>query len=115
LFNEVKLRNRLKVRIRNLNDLEIQVDNDQETVLSALQRNFVDWMHACGGKGRCTTCKAIVEEGLDEMSELSEAELKYKEKGLLGSNERLICQTRVLGNVIIVVPEENKLPHIQYT
>ncbi|MCB0504971.1 MAG: 2Fe-2S iron-sulfur cluster binding domain-containing protein, partial [Cyclobacteriaceae bacterium] len=28
-------------------------------ILAILQENYIDWMHACGGNGRCTTCRCV--------------------------------------------------------
>ena len=71
-------------------------------------------MHACGGKGRCTTCKVIVLKGHEHLISVTPAENRYRAMGALKSNERLSCQVRILGDVTIAVPEEYKLPHIDY-
>ncbi|MEQ8810457.1 MAG: 2Fe-2S iron-sulfur cluster-binding protein, partial [Imperialibacter sp.] len=68
-----------KIVIQNLNNKRLFSENSGRTLLSILQENYIDWMHACGGKGRCTTCKAIVHEGLALLGELTEAEKKYVE------------------------------------
>jgi 2Fe-2S ferredoxin len=84
------------------------------TMLEAFQQAQIDWMYACGGKGRCTTCKAIVLDGAKNLTPLTTAENKYSEQGALGSSERLSCQAKIIGDVCIVVPDEYKLPHIKY-
>ncbi|MEQ8533267.1 MAG: 2Fe-2S iron-sulfur cluster-binding protein [Imperialibacter sp.] len=104
-----------KIVIQNLNNKRLFSENSGRTLLSILQENYIDWMHACGGKGRCTTCKAIVHEGLALLGELTEAEKKYVEMGRLESNERLACQCRVSNDIEISVADENKFPHIDYT
>ena len=71
-------------------------------------------MHACGGKGRCTTCKVIVVNGFENFSDVTPAEVRYHQLGALGDTERLSCQTRISGDVSIAVPDEYKLPHVQY-
>jgi 2Fe-2S ferredoxin len=85
------------------------------TLLAALQAAGHDWMHACGAKGRCTTCRLQVSAGLANLSPLSDAELRYRAAGRLQETERLTCQARLpAGEVTGRVPEATKLPHVQY-
>jgi len=74
----------------------------------------LDWMHACGGKGNCTTCKAVMLSGEENFSDLTKAELRYKKQGLLYEGERLACQAKISGDVTVAIPEEGKLPHLKY-
>jgi ferredoxin, 2Fe-2S len=93
----------------------ISVSDTTRPLLYLLQDEFIDWMHACGGKGRCTTCKAIILEGHENLGVRTRDEERYAENGDLQPNERLACQVSVLGDIRIVVPEESKLPHLKYT
>ena len=86
-----------------------------KTALQHFHSHFIDWMHACGGKGRCTTCKMEVIAGMENLSDITQAEEKYRQEKLLLEGERLACQVRVKGTVMIRVPEEFKLPHLKYT
>ncbi len=72
-------------------------------------------MQSCGQKGRCTTCAFEVLEGNENLSQPSEAELKYRDLGRLPENFRLACQTFAMGPVLIKVPESLKLPHLIYS
>lgn len=105
----------VKIVIENLAQKELLDVDQSKSILKVLQANFIDWMHACGGKGRCTTCKMIIVDGMDQLSHLTPAELKYRSLHLLATNERLACQTRALGTCRIRVPEESKMPHMSYT
>ncbi len=90
------------------------IDNSK-SVFDILQGQQIDWMHACGAKGRCTTCKMIVLQGIENLSPLSQVELKYREGRKLKDNERLACQSRPLGDISIRVAEANKMPHVKYS
>ncbi len=105
----------VKIVIENLAQKEVFGIGQRTSVLKLLQSNYIDWMHACGGKGRCTTCKMIVMEGMDQLSVLSEAELSYQKKGDLTENERLACQATLVGYCKVRVPDEYKLPHLIYS
>ena len=85
------------------------------TLLAALQAAGHDWMHACGAKGRCTTCRLQVGAGLENLSPPTASELRYQAAGRLLATERLTCQARLpAGEVTGRVPEATKLPHVQY-
>ena len=86
-----------------------------KSLLGHLQDNRLDWMHACGGKGRCTTCKAVIIEGYENLLPLTVAEERYRSQSELGHNERLCCQAKISGDIVIAIPKENKLPHINYS
>lgn len=106
----------VQIKIANLNDLVIQNNDNSKTLLTILQENYIDWMHACGAKGRCTTCKCIVRRGIEHFGEVTPAEINFKNMGRLKENERLTCQATLLkGEVEIEVPESSKFPHIDYS
>ncbi|MEQ8423355.1 MAG: 2Fe-2S iron-sulfur cluster-binding protein, partial [Cyclobacteriaceae bacterium] len=105
----------VKIVIENLDKKELKVNVGSKTVLNHLQDHFLDWMHACGAKGRCTTCKMELVAGSENLSEPTAAELKFRRAGELLENERLACQASIKGNLIIRVPESSKLPHLTYT
>jgi 2Fe-2S ferredoxin len=85
------------------------------TLLAAIQAVGHDWRHACGAKGRCTTCRIEVLAGAENLTPLTDPELRYQAAGRLLTTERLTCQARLLeGDVRGRVPEATKLPHVQY-
>jgi len=101
--------------VQNLNQRQIPVEPGQ-TLLKAVQAAGIDWMHACGAKGRCTTCRIIVLQGMEYLGELSPAEQRYRSNHRLKDNERLTCQCMLEGgNVTGKVPEQTKLPHMNYS
>lgn len=100
--------------IQNLAEKHIEITHIDKSVLFHIQVAALDWMHACGGKGRCTTCRIRVIKGMSNTSDLSAAEQKFRQLGRLSPNERLTCQVRITGNITAEVPEACKLPHITY-
>jgi adenylate cyclase len=81
-----------------------------ETLLQAAQRADIALAHICGGKARCSTCRIIVLEGLENCSPRTGPEQEVA--GLLGFSPqvRLACQTLITGPVKIrrlVVDEED--------
>ena len=104
-----------RITIENVFKKTLKVADHSRSLLKHLQDNGIDWMHACGGKGRCTTCKVIVLEGKTNFQQLTSAEKRYRQEKALKDNERLACQAQIHGDVTIMVPPEYRLPHIKYS
>lgn len=104
-----------KIIIKNLNNQEVDIYDVNKSVLQQFAEAYIDWMQACGGKGRCTTCKMIVHQGQEHLSPLTDAEKKYQKLDRLHQGERLACQCSVEGDIIVSTPQKYKLPHINYS
>lgn len=105
-----------QIVIENLFNLKIQSEAPSSKVIDLIHENGIDWMHACGKKGRCTSCKMIVLEGMENLSEMNEREKLFLNQGRLQQNERLSCQsTLTKGRLVIRVAESNKFPHMKYS
>ena len=103
-----------KLIVQNLGSLTVNVSAPQ-TVLQGIQATGLDWMHACGAKGRCTTCRVEVITGMENLSSETAPELKYRAAGRLKKTERLTCQATVLQSEVKVrVPKPVQLPHQKY-
>lgn len=105
----------VKIIIENLGQKVVPVTRNGLSALRHFHAEGIDWMHACGGKGRCTTCRMQVVRGGEGLGPLTAAELKYKSEGLLLNNERLACQVAVSSDLVVRVPDDSKLPHLTYT
>ena len=55
--------------------------------------------HLCGGRGRCSTCRVRIVEGLDVLSDPTEREAAMAAKLDFPSGVRLACQTEANGSV----------------
>jgi 2Fe-2S ferredoxin len=113
-LKKYKKLNRVKVVIKNLRMQEIPLLQLEKPLIFSFGEAGLDWMQACGQKGRCTTCLFDVLEGEVHLSPPCEAELRYLAAGRLRKNQRLACQTKVKGDLLIAVPPYGQLPHISY-
>ncbi len=105
-----------RIVIQNLFNRTINSDVVDCKVIELIHENGIDWMHACGKKGRCTTCKIIVVKGAENLFPLNESELNFATQGRLQPGERLACQAILhSGEIQVKVAEINKFPHIQYS
>jgi 2Fe-2S ferredoxin len=88
-----------------------------QTVLQAAAANQQDWMQACGGKGRCTSCKMQLVAGSELLAGYTEAEVRMQTANRLPDGFRLACQSQLVndGELVVRIPESSKLPHLPYT
>ena len=77
---------------------EIEVSRN-ESILTASLRNNVPHLSACGGTGKCSTCRVEIIDGLDNCYERSELEQKLAQKLSFPENIRLACQTKIIGPI----------------
>jgi 2Fe-2S ferredoxin len=62
--------------------------------------------HDCGGNASCTTCRVEVQAGDDHLSEIEFEEQDLLDREALSEPwHRLGCQAKVLGDVVVRVPE----------
>ena len=70
-----------------------------ETMLAAMMRQGIPHVHACGGRAECSTCRVHIISGLQFCSPRGECEKALAIRLNLPFDVRLVCQTRVTGNV----------------
>lgn len=77
------------------------------SLLDAAEQLGFPLNHDCGGNASCTTCRVDVIAGGENLSDIDfdEQDLLDRE-ALTEPYHRLGCQARILGNVIVQVPEE---------
>jgi adenylate cyclase len=79
-------------------DREIAVNAD-ETILQAAIRGGIAHAHLCGGTARCSTCRVIILEGLENCAPRNAEEQAIADKLGFDPKVRLACQTVVRGEV----------------
>lgn len=89
------------------------------TVLEAARSLGVDIDSVCGGRAICGRCQVLLSEGSfskhgvesrpENLSSLSENEIRFDAEQGLKSGRRLSCSTRIEGDVVIDVPPESQV------
>lgn len=82
-----------------------------EHLLEVAVENGINIEHACGAVCACSTCHVYVEQGMDQVSEATEAEEdRVEEAPGLQMNSRLSCQCEVEGKgpIVVRVPAWNR-------
>jgi adenylate cyclase len=72
------------------------------SVLEASRRYGIPHNSTCGGKGRCSTCRVRVIEGLDRLPPPTETERKTLARINAGKNVRLACQLRAMNDLTVI-------------
>ena len=82
------------MQIEFVGEKAIPINRDQ-TILEASLHAGIPHFHACGGKGKCSTCRIMVLEGEENLSRPNRKEAKLRDAIKLAASIRLACQTRV--------------------
>ena len=78
------------------------------TVLEASMRLGVSLASICGGRGMCGKCRVVIVEGFENLNPPTQAERKNLSEEELRKGYRLACMARVLGDVVVLVPDESR-------
>ena len=88
-------------KIEFLPDNKIFEVESGESILQTAARNGIPHVNACGGEGKCTTCRLLILEGIENCSTETEKEILLKEKAHTTDEFRLACQTTITGDVTV--------------
>jgi 2Fe-2S ferredoxin len=91
-----------KLTIKEVNRvLEVEPDT---TILAAAYTNGIFWGMVCGGNAACGTCMVQVEAGREHLEPRNKVEAMLARFLMLKDEQRLGCQTRVKGDMVVSVP-----------
>ncbi|MGI9353373.1 MAG: adenylate/guanylate cyclase domain-containing protein [Rhizobiaceae bacterium] len=72
-----------------------------QSALDMIRNSGFDHPSVCGGKGRCSTCRVRVDEGLETLAEPSNDELRVLSRISAPPNVRLACQLHPVGSLAV--------------
>ena len=81
------------------NEKVVEEDDLDLTLLEISLKHGIPHVHEWGGNARCSTCRVIILESLENTLPRNEAEKKLAKQKGLESNIRLACQTKISGPV----------------
>lgn len=88
-------------RVTYFHDVTVEDVPDGQTLLDVSIRQRIPHLHQCGARGRCTTCRVQILDGISHVSARSPIEQKVASQRGWDEFTRLACQTRVHGAVVI--------------
>ncbi len=77
----------------------VSEEDTNKTVLEISLKNEIPHVYACGGHARCSTCRVLILEGMENILPRNELEFSLAQKKSLEENIRIACQTKIRGNV----------------
>lgn len=77
----------------------VEVDDGDQTLLEIAQAAGIPHASACGGRGRCSTCRILVLEHPENLTPPNDIELRLARAKGFQADIRAACQTRVTGPV----------------
>jgi len=88
------------------------------TIIEAAQDLGADIQNICGSQAQCGKCKVRIIEGVPgkqgnssptkNLSPVEESEKSHLSEEQLADGWRLACQARILGDVVVMVPDESR-------
>jgi 2Fe-2S ferredoxin len=76
-----------------------------ESFLDVAMHFGIPLEHACGGSCACTTCHLIIKQGMNNLSEMEDAEADRLDTAWdLTTSSRLGCQAVITGDVVAEFP-----------
>jgi adenylate cyclase len=76
----------------------VEADHPGSTLLDISLSAGIPHVHACGGNARCSTCRVMVHDGLENLNPRNAAEEMLALRKGLEPNIRLACQSRATGD-----------------
>ncbi len=77
------------------------VDDPGMTILEVSIAHKIPHVRACGGHGRCTTCRVRIRDGIQNVSARTPREVEVADARAWDGFTRLACQARVSGDVTL--------------
>src|SRR5438270_14001305 len=86
-------------KITYQNEVAVEEDDLDQTLLQISLKHDIPHVHACGGNARCSTCRVMVHDGLENFLPRTEAEQRLAGRKGFEDDIRLACQARLTGPV----------------
>ena len=86
-------------RLNFVEDKIVESEINNQTILDVSLNNSIPHIHACGGNARCSTCRVIILEGLENLEPRNDAEKKLSLIKGFEENIRIACQTKFKGDI----------------
>jgi ferredoxin len=82
--------------------------NSEDTILQTLKKNNLSIKSSCGGCASCGTCVVKIISGEDHITPMESSEITLLGNIFHLTKERLACQTKMTGDIVIDISEHNE-------
>ena len=99
------------INIKYITDNQSIKTKAGKTILNISLNQSINHMHACGGQAKCSTCRVLVTDGLENLLPRNDAEIRMAKMKKFPNNVRLACQTKITGDISIrrLITHESQL------
>jgi 2Fe-2S ferredoxin len=99
---------RFEFEDKSISPVEVE-GHTGDTILDIAHDNDIELQHNCGAVCACSTCHVYIEEGMDELPEISDSEEDFIDRAVNPSiNSRLACQCKIGSDVTVVIPDQSQ-------
>jgi class 3 adenylate cyclase len=86
------------IKLKFVGEKEVNSNSNTQILYASLNAG-IPHTHVCGGRARCSTCRVIIEEGLEYCRPRNEREARLAKIKGFSPEVRLACQTTVDGDI----------------
>ena len=80
----------------------------EKSIIEAAEELGLEIPHECGRLASCSTCRVIVESGMDQLSEIEFEEEDMMDLAELEPPYRLSCQAKIRGDITVRMEEGSR-------
>jgi 2Fe-2S ferredoxin len=82
---------------------------DGDSVLDVALDEGIELHHNCGAVCACSTCHVYIEEGMENLPEITDKEDDFIDRAINPTiNSRLGCQCKIGGDVRVKIPDQKQ-------
>ncbi|MBI1306851.1 MAG: 2Fe-2S iron-sulfur cluster binding domain-containing protein [Bacteroidetes bacterium] len=82
---------------------------DGDSVLDVALDHHIDLHHNCGAVCACSTCHIYVEQGMNNLPEITDKEEDFIDRAINPTlSSRLACQCKIASDLIIKIPDQSQ-------
>ena len=89
------------MQITLIGEKKIKISEEQSILVASLEAG-IPHFHACGGNAKCSTCRILILEGLENLSPINKKEALLRKKIPFPRTVRLACQSFVTGGDVTI-------------
>lgn len=104
---------KFKFEQKGIDSVDIANCSPDDSILEIALKNNIQLHHNCGGVCACSTCHIYLEQGDDNVEELSDKEENFIDRARNPKlSSRLACQCVLLtgsGNIEVTIPDQSQI------
>lgn len=80
-----------------------------DSILDVALDHDIELHHNCGAVCACSTCHIYVEDGMDDLPEITDKEEDFIDRAISPQiNSRLACQCKISADVVVTIPDQSQ-------